>query len=468
VSDISLSAVQRINALCDRFVEAWLAGRRPCVADFLREAPEEDRPQARDALLGEAAFRITADQRRRWGQGERVSAEEYLREEPALREGPERVLELVANEVALRRERGEAPRAEDYLALLPGREAELRRLFERQAVLPQAVDGPRARDTMRPGPGAGTLPADGRPGEPVPPELGRYRPRGFLGGGGMGEVFWVYDSHMRRDVALKVLRQKYRGQRQAARRFLKEVRTHGRLQHPGFAPVYDQGTAGDGRPYFTMKLVKGRTLAELLKERTDPAKNMLQFLKEVPRFLVVFEGVCQAVAYAHGEGVIHRDLKPANVMVGAFAEVQVMDLGLAKWLGPARDHEAAPAVRGPTAQAPGAAVSVNGETRPGQVLGTLAYMAPEQARGEAERVDRRADVFGLGAILCEVLTGQPPFGGEGWEEALARAQACDHAEAMARLEVCLQYAELGGVGRGGGAVQGLPGGGAVGPASRRG
>jgi hypothetical protein len=126
MSDISLSALERINRICDCFNEAWLAGRRPRVADFLHEAPEEDRPELRDALLGEAAFRIQADQRQRWGQGERVTAEEYLREDPALREEPERVLELVDNEVALRRERGEAPCAEGYLALLPGHEAELR------------------------------------------------------------------------------------------------------------------------------------------------------------------------------------------------------------------------------------------------------------------------------------------------------------------------------------------------------
>jgi hypothetical protein len=184
MSDNSLSALQRINAACDRFNEAWPARPRPRVADFLRDAPEEDRPELLRELLREAVFRIRADQRRRWGQGERVSVEEYLREEPALREEPERALELVANELALRRERGEAPCAEEYLALLPGHEAELRRRFAGgQEVIPPTVDEPRAPDTMRPAAGAETLPANSQPGEPLPPDLGHYRPVAFIGRG---------------------------------------------------------------------------------------------------------------------------------------------------------------------------------------------------------------------------------------------------------------------------------------------
>jgi serine/threonine-protein kinase len=432
VSDISRSALERINDACDRFAEAWQGGRRPRVAEFLLDAPEDERPALRCELLGEAVFYLKADQRHRWEQGERVAVADYLREEPELREGAEQVLELVANEVVLRRERGEAPCAEDYLALLPGHEAEaeLRRLCAGpQDVIPPTVDSPRVRDTMRPGPAAETLPADGPPGEPLPPDLGRYLPRGFLGRGGMGDVFWVHDAHLGRDLALKVLRPEYRGRPQLVRRFLMEARAHSRLQHPGFAPVHDQATAGDGRPYFTMKLVRGRTLADRLQERTDPAR-------ELPRFVAVFEQVCQAMAYAHAQGVIHRDLKPANVMVGEFGEVQVMDLGLAKVLGPAAEGEAAPAGQEKVAPAPGAAVSVDGGTQPGHVMGTPAYMPPEQARGEVEQVDRRSDVFGLGAILCEVLTGRPPFAGKGPEEVWARAQACDHAEALARLDGC--------------------------------
>src|SRR5262249_32681315 len=150
---------------------------------------------------------------------------------------------------------------------------------------------------------------------------------------------------------------------------------------------------------------KGRTLAQLLKERGSP--------DDLPRFLAIFEQVCQTVAYAHARGVIHRDLKPTNVMVGSFGEVQVMDWGLAKVL-----KEGGLADEPPAPEEPAPAVSVIQTVRSGSeadasqagsALGTPAYMAPEQAGGDVERVDRRADVFGLGSILCEILTGQPAY-----------------------------------------------------------
>src|SRR5262249_24470863 len=159
-------------------------------------------------------------------------------------------------------------------------------------------------------------------------------------------------------------------------RFVEEARIAGQLQHPGIVPVYTLGEAGPGRPYFTMKLVEGQTLAALLAERASPAHDLTRFLK-------VFEQVCQTLAYAHSRGVIHRDLKPANVMVGAFGEVQVMDWGLARRLGATAEDGPAGSLVEPS------------RTGGGRVLGTPAYMAPEQARGEAERLDERCDVFGL-------------------------------------------------------------------------
>src|SRR5262249_43977853 len=153
------------------------------------------------------------------------------------------------------------------------------------------------------------------------------------------------------------------------------------LQHPGVPPVHEVGRLDDGRPFFAMKLVKGRTLAELLKERRDLAEHL-------PRFLAV----CQTLAYAHSRGIIHRDLKPSNVMVGAFGEVQVMDWGLAKVLtkeNPSITPAGEPSTIFTVRTAADCLFS-----QAGTVVGTPAFMAPEQARAEAHLVDERADVFG--------------------------------------------------------------------------
>src|SRR5262249_5671786 len=160
------------------------------------------------------------------------------------------------------------------------------------------------------------------------------------GKGGMGVVLKGRDDEVGRDVAVKVLLEEHRDRPELRRRFLEEGRITGQLQHPGVVPVYGLGRLADGRPYFTMKLVKGRTLAHLLAQRpegADAGRREAVAPQDRPRLLKVFEQVCQAVAFAHSRGVIHRDLKPANIMVGAFGEVQVMDWGLAKLLAAQAD-----------------------------------------------------------------------------------------------------------------------------------
>src|SRR5262249_53005416 len=155
--------------------------------------------------------------------------------------------------------------------------------------------------------------------------------------------------------------------------------------------------------YFTMKLIKGHTLTKLLEERCNPAADL-------PRFLTIFANVSQTLAYVHSQGVIHRDLKPGNIMVGAFGEVQVMDWGLAKHADATAVTEAGPAPSPPQQTGNQAGTEpLDLWTMPGQAVGTLAYMPPEQARGELERVGTWSDVFGLGAILCQILTGRQPY-----------------------------------------------------------
>jgi eukaryotic-like serine/threonine-protein kinase len=266
----------------------------------------------------------------------------------------------------------------------------------------------------------------------LPAPAGRYQLGEEIGRGGMGEVHRARDPQLGRELAVKVLRGDSHTSPELLRRFVEEAQVCGQLQHPGIVPVHDLGRLEDGRPFFAMKLVKGRTLAELLNGRAGPAADL-------PRYLGVFEQVCQAVAYAHSKGVIHRDLKPANVMVGTFGEVQVMDWGLAKVLRPQGSATAAAETAASVICTVRSACGE--ETGDGQAMGTPAYMAPEQARGEVESLDERCDVFGLGAILCQVLTGAPPFPGRS-AEAHARAMCADLGDAFARLEGCGADAEL--------------------------
>ncbi|MBL8754880.1 MAG: protein kinase, partial [Planctomycetes bacterium] len=241
-----------------------------------------------------------------------------------------------------------------------------------------------------------------------------------------------HESDLRRDVAIKVLQRRYAERPDVLARFVEEAQIGGQLQHPGVVPVYELGVLADQRPYFTMKLVKGETLAARLAQRTGDAAERRPLLD-------VFLAVCHTIAYAHSRRVIHRDLKPANVMVGSFGEVQVVDWGLAKVLprGGVADERPRPSSPG------GSAVIATLRTEPGSagasvagsVLGTPSYMPPEQARGSVDELDERSDVFALGAILCEILTGEPPYGTE-FRTALLMAATADLGPARARLAAC--------------------------------
>jgi serine/threonine protein kinase len=246
--------------------------------------------------------------------------------------------------------------------------------------------------------------------------------------GGMGVVLRSRDRDLGRDLAIKVMRSEHKDNPVLVHRFIKEAEICGRLQHPGIVPVHKKGRLSDGRPYFTMKLVEGETLASLLKRR--------QVTKELPHFLAAFDQVCQAMAYAHSRQVIHRDLKPANIMVGIHGDVQVMDWGLAKDLGEdgTKQHSAdQPREDDQSVIAADAAGTVDKLSRAGDIIGTPAYMAPEQAQGRVNELDTRCDVFSLGAILCEMLTGKPPYIGQ---DVLAKAQTAHLADALVSLDTC--------------------------------
>jgi WD40 repeat protein/tRNA A-37 threonylcarbamoyl transferase component Bud32 len=256
----------------------------------------------------------------------------------------------------------------------------------------------------------------------VAPDGGlRYVLRGPHAEGGIGRVWLAYDSELDRDVALKVLRPERIGDPALTARFLHEARITGRLQHPGVVPVYElaPGAAADDDddqpPFYTMRLVSGRTLTEAIREyHSRPAGH--RSAVERATLLNAFVSVCQTVAYAHARGIVHRDLKPENVALGDFGEVVVLDWGFAK---ETRNHsesssdETAATEFAPRSTPPTASVV-------GQVLGTPAYMAPEQAAGGP--TDERTDVYGLGAILYELLTGRPPYPGEASDEVVRRVR----------------------------------------------
>jgi serine/threonine-protein kinase len=221
--------------------------------------------------------------------------------------------------------------------------------------------------------------------------------------GGIGQVWLAHDADLGRDVALKELRIDRAAGADVQARFLEEARITGQLEHPGIVPVYELVKPAEGRqPFYTMRFVGGRTLSEAVKAYHEKRAGGRSVPLDLRELLGAFVSVCNAVAYAHARGVIHRDLKGQNVILGQFGEVILLDWGLAKVLG----RTEGPAT--PLYSTPG---DSHNQTIQGQVLGTPEYMSPEQAEGRLDRIDRRSDIYGLGAILYEILTARPPFGG---------------------------------------------------------
>lgn len=306
----------------------------------------------------------------------------------------------------------------------PGAEEDLR---EEEEESPGAwgaadtLDGPTWAPTRRAADAVSVpAPVDARrPQGAVTPEAeGRYDPDvRELGRGGIGRVLAVYDRHLGRRVAIKELLPSSEAGEIAESdliRFLREARVTGQLEHPNIVPVYELGQRSDGTLFYSMKIVRGRTLRQALKG----AETLADRLRLLPHYV----DLANAIAYAHSRGVVHRDIKPDNVMLGEFGETIVLDWGLTKVRGEPEDVAVGATVRRQRALLDS---DTDSATRAGDVLGTPAYMSPEQAAGDIGRVDERSDVWSLGAVLFEMLTGQPPFRGSKPMEMLWRVAEGD-------------------------------------------
>jgi eukaryotic-like serine/threonine-protein kinase len=351
------------NDLIGRLESIWRQGQRPDVDDFLAGV------EGLSASGLAAVLRV--DQQHRWQAGERVGAEDYLRRYPALRTDNDAAVDLVYSEFLLRERSGEQPDAEDFLRRFP----DYAEILKAQIDLHRAVTGPHS----------GLTPTDAETlasaavaaAKPARPSIPGYEILEELGRGGMGVVYKARQTQADRVVALKMILSGALASAAETQRFRTEAEAAARLDHPHLVPLHEIGEYA-GQPFFTMKWIDGGSLGQHLARFTADPRAAARLVATVAR----------AVHHAHQRGIIHRDLKPANILLDADSQPHVTDFGLAR----RTDGD-------------------SGLTQSGAIVGTPSYMAPEQAAGR-KGVTTAVDVYSLGAILYELLTGRPPFRAE--------------------------------------------------------
>ncbi len=321
---------------------------------------------------------VKIDLQRQWKSGRQVSLESYLEQYPELGSPGDVSADLIQAEYEVRRQFGAPVTLDDYVRRFPHQAEELARLI---------TPGGSTFSRRSPAPGSShkssRVPKSAEPPQPPPEQFGRYRIIKRLGQGGMGSVYLAQDTHLQRAVALKVPEFGEHDDPEARKRFLEEARTAATLDHPYLCPVYDAGEI-DGQLYLTMAYIEGQSLADLIGDAGWPQRQVAALVGKL----------ALALQEAHTRKVVHRDLKPANIMIkttGSRREPVIVDFGLARRENP-QDQRL---------------------TKSGQVMGTLGYMAPEQIRGDLKEIGPACDIYALGVILYELLTGRLPFSGSG-------------------------------------------------------
>ncbi len=352
-----------------------------------------------------------------WKAGLAPRIEDYLAVACA-RGRPRLFEELVKVERELRCREGDVPRPDEYRHRFP----DLAEVIDRNLAIPasdSATELYAGGSSLTVDDAAVGLEAVGSPTRATPHD-GRFRVLHHHADGGIGRVSVALDRELQRQVAVKELQDRYADDPNIRRRFLLEVQVTGRLQHPGVVPVYSLGRDGRGRPFYAMRFIEGEDLDRAIKSfhaaDAVPGRQSGERAMALRHLLRRFIDVCNVIAYAHSRDVLHRDLKPANIMLGPYGETLVVDWGMAKLLG---DRPTSTEIRAPTPGPEGEEAS--DQTQQGSILGTIAYMSPEQATGEAPT--KAGDVFSLGATLYHIITGRPPIEKDDLQAMIARAGA---------------------------------------------
>jgi len=347
----------------------WRKGLQPNVKDFLAEAGVRDP----DRILK----LVWIDQLERFRLEQGISAETYLDTFPVLCADRDRAVDLIFAEYLLREEAGQQPALEEYLNRFPQYARELTLQIELHQAVETHGAGPDTWDGY-PGISSDRAAVESASEAEDYPEIPGYEILGVLGRGGMGVVYRAFDIELRRSVALKMVHPLVLASPAVLARFRVEAEAIGRLQHANMVQIHEVGQRG-GSPFLVLELVDGRKLAECVAGQPQPPRRAAELVETLAR----------AIHFAHCQGVVHRDLSPSNIMVTTDGTPKITDFGLAKLV-----------------------IGGGEQTQSGELLGTPGYMAPEQAKGRQESVGAPTDVYALGAILYDLLTGAPPFKSE--------------------------------------------------------